>query len=355
MSLVLIYFVARWLDMFLTQWLFHAGLTVIILAILVLFQEDARRHLERLLDWRSWLGGATFHSFAVADPIIEALTQMARDRIGALVVLPGTDPLERHIRGGIQIDGLVSVPLLLSLFDSSSPGHDGAIVIEGNRVRRFAIHLPLSRRVYATQGGTRHTAALGLAERCDALVFVVSEERGVISIAREGEIRETTSTAELGQELETFLAAHGAARENEQVSRRLIGSHGTKLSALVIAATLWGMLVWDVEPVQRTFAVPVEFRSVPEQWSVHEVEPSEVRVTLDGPANQFQLLDSEQLRFSLAMEERRPGLHSIWLDAQALQVPSGLEVSAIDPQWVWFQVSRRSPAGSGTAADTLSP
>src|SRR5690606_17242962 len=155
--------------------------------------------------------------------------------------------------------------------------------------------------VYNTEGGTRHAAALGLAEQCDAVVFVVSEERGVVSLARDSRLRQLESATEIGHELERFLAEQGAGADQRTASRRLISHPGTKLASVTIALTLWGMLVWNVEPVQRTLDVPVEFRNVPAQWSVHEIEPSVVRVTLEGMANHFDLLDLTQLRFSLAM------------------------------------------------------
>jgi diadenylate cyclase len=208
------------------------------------------------------------------------------------------------------------------------------------------VHLPLSRHVYNTQGGTRHAAALGLAEQCDALVFVVSEERGVVSFARSSTLRQLDTVAEIGHELEQFLVEQGAGNEGHTASRRLISHPGIKLAALTIALALWGLLVWNVEPVQRTFEVPVEFRNVPTDWSVHELEPNTVQVTLEGMANQFELLDSRQLRFSLVMEESLPGLHSVWLHDGDLQTPSGIEVRAIDPQRVWFQVATRAPPPS---------
>src|SRR5690606_7665349 len=101
--LVLAYFVARWLDMFLTQLIFQAGLTVIALGILVLFQDDARQQLERLLNWRPWSRGQPHRSPDTIDSLIEALTQMAKQHVGALVVLPGRDALDRHVRGGIRL------------------------------------------------------------------------------------------------------------------------------------------------------------------------------------------------------------------------------------------------------------
>jgi diadenylate cyclase len=347
--LVLAYFVARWLDMFLTQLIFQAGLTVIALAILVLFQDDARQQLERLLNWRPWSHGPSHRSPAMVDSLVETLTQMAKNHIGALVVLRGRDALDRHVRGGIRLEGLVSTPLLLSLFDSNSPGHDGAVVIEQDRITRFSVHLPLSRHVYNTQGGTRHAAALGLAEQCDALVFVVSEERGVVSFARDSRLQQLESAAEVGHQLERFLEEQGAGNEQRTASRRLISHPGTKVAALAIAVALWGLLVWSVEPVQRTFDVRVEFRNVPARWSVHEVEPNVVRVTLEGLANHFELLKPDELRFSLVMDESLPGLHSVWLQGDDLATPSGIEVRTIDPQRIWFQVVPRTPPPSAPA------
>jgi diadenylate cyclase len=353
--LVLAYFVARWLDMFLTQWIFQAGLTVIALAILVLFQDDARQQLERLLNWRPWSRRASQRSPDLVDTLVESLSRMAKDSTGALVVLSGADPLERHIRGGIRLDGLVSTPLLLSIFNSTSPGHDGAVVIERDRITRFAAHLPLSRHVYNTQGGTRHAAALGLAEQSDALVLVVSEERGVVSAARDDRLQQLETAAEIGHQVERFLEDQGAGKVPSTASRRLISHPGAKIAALAISVALWGLLVWNVEPVQRTFDVRVEFRSVPAQWSVHEIEPNVVSVTLEGPAPHFELLEPDQLRFSLEMQESLSGLHSVWLREEDLSPPSGIEVRTIDPQRIWFQVAERTqPAPTPARANQTS-
>jgi DNA integrity scanning protein DisA with diadenylate cyclase activity len=119
--------------------------------------------------------------------------------MGALIVIPGRESIERHTEGGIEIDARLSEPLLLSLFDPNSPGHDGAVVIQGSRISAFAVHLPLS--TVPAGRGTRHAAALGLAERCDALCVVVSEERGTISLAREGAIRPIANEAQLAGDL----------------------------------------------------------------------------------------------------------------------------------------------------------
>src|SRR5262249_56151173 len=110
--------------------------------------------------------------------------------LGALFVLPRPEPIEGHVGGAIPLGGRISEPLLLSIFDASSPGHDGAVILRGSQLERFAVHLPLSvNRAALGAGGTRHAAALGLSERCDATCIVVSEERGTVSVARDGAIR----------------------------------------------------------------------------------------------------------------------------------------------------------------------
>ncbi len=107
------------------------------------------------------------------------LIGMAASKTGALIVVKGKEPLERHLNGGVALTGRVSMPLLFSIFDSHTPGHDGAVIIEADRVTQFAAHLPISKNTAQIKGrGTRHSAAFGLSERSDALTIVASEERG---------------------------------------------------------------------------------------------------------------------------------------------------------------------------------
>ena len=186
---VALYFVARLLGMHLTLFIFQAALTVAVVALVVIFQEDIRRAFERIAV-RARLGNPK-----AAPPwertvrlVCRVATQLADSRTGSLIIFPGREPLDRHLTGGVELHGELSEPLLLSIFDPSSPGHDGGLVIHLGAVDRFGVHLPLSTQPQAEQRGTRHAAALGLAERSDALVVVVSEETGTISLAVEGQL-----------------------------------------------------------------------------------------------------------------------------------------------------------------------
>ncbi len=182
-----IYLLARFFQLYLTTVVLQAFFAILLFVLVVIFQEDLRRFFERL----ALLGRFRKKFFTVAafnesaEIIAQTAADLARKKVGALIVLQGEDPLDRHLTGGNNLDGLLSQPLLESIFDPHSIGHDGAVLVDGNRVMRFGCHLPLSANA-AQHGnlGLRHTAALGLSERSDAICIVVSEERGSISLAK---------------------------------------------------------------------------------------------------------------------------------------------------------------------------
>ncbi|HVO33158.1 MAG TPA: diadenylate cyclase, partial [Elusimicrobiota bacterium] len=181
-----LYVVARYLGMVLTTWIFHGFFAVFIIALVIIFQEELRRFFERLAVWSARPQAQPFQTNTV-DIIVRCVSQCAHERTGALIVLRGRDPLNRHMEGGFDLDGKLSAALLLSIFDIHSEGHDGAVLIDGGRVQKFGLHLPLSKNLPLLAGlGTRHAAAVGITEMTDAMCIVVSEQRGTIGVARRG-------------------------------------------------------------------------------------------------------------------------------------------------------------------------
>ena len=173
----------------LLPWVLNAGPVLLI----VLFQQEIRRVLEELgnnalIDSRGLLqpGGESEH---IVSEIILALTRMARRRVGALIVLENKTRLDDVIKTGTAVDGMVSQPLLENIFEPNTPLHDGAVVIRGERVVSAACLLRLSDNKDVSRDlGTRHRAGLGVTEVTDATVFIVSEETGIISMARGGQL-----------------------------------------------------------------------------------------------------------------------------------------------------------------------
>jgi diadenylate cyclase len=171
-----------------TRFLFDRVAPVAFIAIVVVFQPELRAALERV-------GRGRRRSRPGTDPVQEIMTavrELAQARVGALIAVEGSTPLSDYGRAGVELATPVSAALLQTLFASRGPLHDGAVIIKDDVVRFAGAILPLSDRDkddgWSSKLGTRHRAALGLAEVSDALVLVVSEERGTVAVAREGRL-----------------------------------------------------------------------------------------------------------------------------------------------------------------------
>jgi diadenylate cyclase len=198
-------FAARWLDLTGTTWLLDHFWSFWVLALLVLFQPELRRALYRLGQTPILRGVARAPAeddSRVLIDVVKAAEALAAKRIGALIVLERTSPLRQYAELGVPLDAVVSADLLLSLFLPYSPLHDGAAIVRGNRVVAAGCFLPLSRSAQLGRAlGTRHRAALGLTEETDAVVVVVSEESGRISLAVHGHLESPGDRATLERRL----------------------------------------------------------------------------------------------------------------------------------------------------------
>lgn len=277
-----LFLLARQLQLQMTVWLLQGFFAVGVLVLVVVFQDDLRRGLEQIAVWGLRRRPQAAPADAV-DALVGAVRRLVAERHGALIVLPGREPLERHVAGGIALDGRLSEPLLLSIFDPDSPGHDGAVLVEGDRVRSFALHLPLSTDSQQLGGGgTRHAAALGLAERSDALCVVVSEERGTVSVARDGRLTRLPGPEALAAELRRFLQRVPRESPRRGVWRGVLARWPEALVAVGASAGLWLLLVPGAAVDRFTRRVPVVVDNLPERFELESVEPPEVEVVFEG-------------------------------------------------------------------------
>ena len=169
-------------------WLLRNSLPIILVAIPVIFQPELRRALERLgrsAPLMMGRGAREAQAQQVIHEIAQAVELLARERTGALIVLEGETGLEEYIESGERIDAGISARLLTTVFFPGTPLHDGAVIIRGDRIVAAACVLPLTQRDLADSSlGTRHRAAVGITEQNDAVAIVVSEETGIVSLAR---------------------------------------------------------------------------------------------------------------------------------------------------------------------------
>ncbi|HHT26990.1 MAG TPA: TIGR00159 family protein [Firmicutes bacterium] len=186
-------------------WILNQGTTVVLVALPIVFYPELRRALEhlgrgQLFSRLSPLGKEDVED--LIDTIVRTVRLLSKSHTGALIVFEREVGLEEYIESGVRIEGAVSTELLLNIFHPNTPLHDGAVIIRGNRVTAAGCFLPLTdKTALPSTLGTRHRAALGVAELSDALVLVVSEETGIVSLAMGTDLRRDLAENDLRQAL----------------------------------------------------------------------------------------------------------------------------------------------------------
>ena len=174
--------------------------------IIVLFAQELRRALAAFGRTPLWF--SSYHAEEMISEIVLATTSLSTRRVGALIVVERQEGLKTYIENGVRVDAAVSYDLLVSLFAPGTPLHDGAVIISGERIAAASCFLPLSlKEGLSKRYGTRHRAALGITEETDALAIVVSEERGTLSLARDGQLFEELDAKSLRDSLLREFAA----------------------------------------------------------------------------------------------------------------------------------------------------
>lgn len=342
-----IYILARQLQLQLTAWLFQGFFAVFLIIIVVIFQEELRQIFERIALWSlKRRGGQALQSEAI-DTLVGTLADFAKDRIGALIVIRGTQPLERHIHGGIELEGKLSEPLLKSIFDPHSPGHDGAVIVERGRLSRYAAQLPLSKDFeQLSKVGTRHSAALGLAELTDALCLVVSEERGRISVATDGRLRGINNFQELGWMLQDFLNKKYPSQGPRKLSIQFFRKNWVeKAMALTLAMGLWYIFVPGSLTAEATYKIAVQVENLPRDLVLDGVEPPKVQATFTGLRRTFYLFDRKRLEATIDVSLAGLGRRTFRISEQNLSYPKDFTLKEVTPSKVKISV-RKIPVGN---------
>lgn len=202
---IVVYGLARVLDLTTTRAMFERFWVVLVLAFLIVFQNEFRRALTdvgQLYIFRRFFSGGGVH----IEELLKAVRIFSRQKIGALICIERKNPLRVYAATGTEVDGVISSELLRTIFVTYSPLHDGAIVVRGDRIIAAGCILPLSSNQSLDKDlGTRHRAALGLTEETDAAVIIVSEETGTISLAVGGKLERHHTQESLREALEDLV------------------------------------------------------------------------------------------------------------------------------------------------------
>jgi diadenylate cyclase len=217
--LVALLYGSRWWRLETVNWLIRNVAGYIVFAVIVLFQAEIRRALAHL-------GRAPFFRYFAkpesaeesVEEMVVAASMLSTQRTGAIVAIERQIGLRNYIEGGIPLDAVLTYDLLLSIFQLSSPLHDGAVIVQDDRIAAAACFLPLTvNPKLSKELGSRHRAAIGLTEENDAIAIVVSEETGSISMVSDGQVERGLTSEELRERLRTLILQRAAAPRQSRV------------------------------------------------------------------------------------------------------------------------------------------
>jgi diadenylate cyclase len=209
-------------------YLYSGFLISILIVAVTAFQPELRRALIRIGQAELFVSNTPQQLSRCVEELVEAVTQMSAEKIGAIIVIPQQVPLGEFVETGIRIDAKVTSELIKTIFHEGSPLHDMAMIIEGDRIIAARVQLPLAEADNSVYGrlGSRHRAAVGVTNTSDAIVIVVSEETGILSVAINGQLIRNISEAQLRRYLNTAVVQAGPLLE--RIKSKTVGAEDTQ-------------------------------------------------------------------------------------------------------------------------------
>jgi uncharacterized protein (TIGR00159 family) len=325
--------IATSLGLVITSWILQAVIALAAIIIIVVFRNELRSALQ-VQNLRSFLwGGPSKHAITPAQIIADTAMYMGKKRIGALIVIPGREDISELVHGGIPWHGKVSQEMIVSIFWPNNPVHDGAIIIDGEEIKEVAVLLPLSQRSdLPSFYGTRHRAALGLAERSDALVIVVSEERGRVSIAKNGTIRVVSETETLYQAITEHLKPISQEQTNWFDKTRLQTILAAFASFIIISGAWFAFT--RSKDVVMSVEVPIEFLNRPLNYEIIEVNPTQVTLHLTGSSAFMKSIRPQQIEVRIDLKKASEGKNIMPITQENIFIPPGIFISRVEPSFV---------------------
>ena len=340
----------------LTSWFFRGIGAVAVLVIVVVFRNELREILVHTNPIRFLLGRNRRTREVGYHLLAQAAFRLANRRVGALIVIQNEDNLRGDVRGGLPLEANLLPELLESIFAKESPVHDGAVIIRGNRIDQAGTFLPLSTEENLPQHfGTRHRAAIGLTEICDAVVLVVSEERGDVSVVHRRNVERIHTPDQLEQRLDFLLAKEDVSRGKAQKGGRAwMTRAGGLLLMFVLVSAFWGLYAGR-EFSLISLKAPVYYQDIPKDLQLREASAEEVEIQVSGRRGLVSSLDTQQVRAFLSLARIGAGELEFVLKAENIALPPGLKVERITPPSITLVMERILDQAVKVRADLVGP
>lgn len=320
-----------------TSYILQGIITVALFVIIIGFRHELRGILQTKkigdIFWRVKIRRVKkSHLYDV----IGSVFSLSEKKVGALIVIPGKNSVNPFISGGVKIDSLISKELIESIFMSKGPLHDGAIVLEDGKIQKAGVILPLSEREdLPPYYGTRHRAALGLSEVCDALVILVSEERGSVSIAISGEIFQIYDN----KDLDLILNSHLGDRVKNKSKKGYISYSFAAIMCFFIVTGVWFTFTRGETSI-ASLNIPVEIMKGSSNIDIVTTTPNTIKLTLTGPRVILRSINKNDIDLFLKVKDQEPGTYLYDITEKNISLPPGIKIVKIEPSRIKIKLDK---------------
>ncbi len=324
--------VAIYMGLIVTSWLLQGVIAVAALIIIIVFRNEIRSVLQaknlKAILWGNPVRVDQAHETVIA----EALFELAEEKQGALVVFPREENLEDYLQSGVRVEARISRELLKSLFWYGSPLHDGAAVLRGNQIVKAGVILPLTQQSdLPSHYGTRHRAALGLSEATDAVIVVVSEERGDVSVALGGNMIEIENRMALADLIHSHFGRPHDRMANQR--RETVRYWGALMVSVVFVTGIWLSFSRGLESLVN-LEVPIEYMNRDPGMEILDASVDEVQLRLGGSGSLIRNLRPDQVKVRLDLSTAIAGKNVFTIGNDHITLPPGIFLKKVEPSTV---------------------
>jgi uncharacterized protein (TIGR00159 family) len=341
--------IALYVGLIVTSWAVQGFTAVATIIIIVIFRNEIRTVLQAK-NIRALLWETRHHEVETPVNIIsEAIFEMAKKGTGAIMVIPGKEDINDSVHSGIKWDGLISKEMILSVFWHENPVHDGAAIIQGNRIAQVGAVLPLShRKDLPSYYGMRHRAAAGLSENTDALIIVSSEERKNVVMAKSGEIFNVYTEEELSNRIKKHLGIIDEKKTGYRKERMKLVTAAA--ISLVLITGIWLSFTRGVDTI-ITLEVPVEYTGSRQEIILLDASVKTVSVNLNGSATLLKNLTPGNVKVTIDLSNGEIGRNLFNITSDNISLPPGVFLRNTTPSSINIVLDRYSRKNVPIQAD----
>jgi diadenylate cyclase len=322
---------ARLLELEGISWIYSNLSQVAVLGIIVIFQPEIRKVFERAVSLRRTETGNSASTLPIL--VSEAVFNLSQQKRGAILVFPGKEPVAPWLAGGFSLNSEPSIPLIMSIFDPNSPGHDGALTVENGRFSQFGIRLPSSKTdKLPKELGTRHHAAMGLSEVTDALIVVVSEEKGTVTTFLRGKMSTIGDKDDLCSRIESHWE-----KTSSYLPKTFLQQFKWKIPSEISLSILLAFIFWVALATsharihERSVVVPVEYKAVPQNLVLAGNKPTEIKLYVAGPKSDLDALSASRLSVEIDLSKAMSGKQTLAVTEEDIDLPKRVRLLEMEP------------------------